>query len=373
MALTRREFLEKAGAGTITVLGFSLLKIPGLQRVAQAAPAPAVAEIPVIWMATGSCTGCSVSLLNNAAPRIQEALLGEVLPGTHLSLQFHATIMAGQGEGAMETLRETVEKHRGKYVLVVDGATATNEDGLFCAIGETPDGQPITGYQHIRDLSRDAAVVLAAGACASFGGIPGAPPNPTGAIPVHKLLEQEEIATPVVNIPGCPPHPDWIVGTIAAYLLGGAAALKLDEHGRPGLFFGQLIHDNCPYRGHFDRGEFAEHFGDHGCLIKLGCKGPITMADCPIRRFNNGTSWCVEAGHPCIGCCHPEFPFEKSMFEPVLPETMQFPALYPTPESGQSTQANAGTYAAMGLLGAAGFLAGVGVTAAAKRLDEAKE
>jgi len=375
MELTRRDFLEQ-GVGTISVLGFSLMKIPGLQTIAEAAEAQTVAEIPVIWMATGGCSGCSVSLLNSASPTIQEVLLEQILPGKHLSLGFHATIMASAGDQAMQAMNKIVNEHKGGYVLVVDGATAAKDDGLYCAIGET-DGKPITGYVNVRDLGRNALATLAVGACAAYGGIPAAPPNPTGCLSVTELFKRENIATPVVNIPGCPSHPDWIVGTIATVLLGGLEALELDEHGRPAPFFTPLIHDNCPYRGHFDRGEFAEHFGEHGCLIKLGCKGPITHADCPIRKWNNGTSWCVEAGHPCIGCCEPEFPYEKSMFTPVEPAQLQFPVTYPT-ASAEHTGPDKGTYTTVGMIGAAGFLAGVGVTVATKKLkadaaDEADE
>jgi hydrogenase small subunit len=321
MPLTRREFLETAGVGTISVLGITLFKFPGLAQVAKEVQAQKVAEVPVIWMALGSCSGCSVSLLNTASPTIQEALLAEVLPGKHLSLAFHSTVMAAQGDLAMETMEKVRREQKGQYALVIEGAPAAKDDGLYCAVGETADG-PITGYQHVRDLGRDAAAALAVGSCAAFGGIPSATPDPTGALSVQKVLEQENISTPVVNIPGCPPHPDWIVGSIAAFLLGGVAALKLDEHNRPGMFFSRLIHDNCLYRGDFDRGVFAEHFGDEGCLFMLGCKGPITEADCPVRKFNGGTSWCCEAGHPCIGCCHPDFPFEGSMFRRLQHSTL---------------------------------------------------
>ncbi|UCD30751.1 MAG: hydrogenase small subunit [Planctomycetota bacterium] len=372
MDVTRRDFLHQ-GIGTVSVLGFSLLKMPGMQQVCEAADAKKVAEIPVVWMANGSCSGCSVSLLNSASPSIQEALLAEVIPGMHLSLGFHATVMAAAGDLAMEAMNKLVAENKGKYVLVVDGATATKDDGLYCAVGEV-DGKPITGYQHVRDLGRDAMAVLSVGACAAFGGIPAADPNPTGAVSVMELLKREGIETPVVNIPGCPPHPDWIVGTIATILLGDGdlQALKLDEHGRPAPFFTPLIHDNCPYRGHFDNSDFAEHFGEHGCLVKLGCKGPITHADCPLRKWNNGTSWCVEAGHPCIGCCEPEFPYDKSMFTPVEPAQMTFPGIYP-PAAIEHQGPDKGTYAAVGAVGAAGFLAGVGITAAAKKLKSEQD
>ena len=312
MSVTRREFLE-SGVGALSVVGFSLFKLPGLDTLAAAAEPQRVAEIPVLWMSTGSCTGCSVSLLNSASPTIQEALLAEVLPGKHLSLGFHATVMAASGDMAIEALHDMASKNPKGYVLVVEGATAAKTDGLYCAVGEHGT-DPITGYEHVRDLGRNALAVLSAGSCSAFGGIPAAAPNPTGALPVSELFENEGITTPYVNIPGCPPHPDWIVGTIATLLLGGLDALKLDEHHRPAAFFSNWIHDNCPYRGDFEMGRFARHFGETGCLFLLGCKGTVTQADCPVRKFNNGTSWCCEAGHPCIGCCHPKFPFDGSMF-----------------------------------------------------------
>ncbi|NOX56677.1 MAG: hydrogenase small subunit [Planctomycetes bacterium] len=369
--MNRRSFLE-ASAGAVTLLGCSLIRTPEGRAAPAKSPGKSekVAEVPVLWMATGSCSGCSVSLLNSASPTIQEVLLDEVLPGKHVSLVFHATVMAAQGHQAMELLQETRQKHRKQYVLVVEGATATEEEGLYCSVGERSDGRPLTGFEHVRDLSRDALAVLAVGACASFGGIPTAGPNPTGAVSVPDALQRERIETPVVRIPGCPPHPDWIVGTIAALLLGGLKGLDLDDQLRPRVFFDRCIHDNCPYRGQFESGNFAEHFGEHGCLLKLGCKGPITYADCPIRKYNNGTSWCVEAGHPCIGCCHPDFPFDDSLFAPVTPAQLSFPEVYPPARADivERQQADKSTYATLGMIGVAAFLAGAGVTAAARKL-----
>jgi hydrogenase small subunit len=366
MVLTRREFVQTGVQAS--VLGFSVWKVPGLAELVADQPMERVAEVPLIWIATGSCTGCSVSLLNSASPCIQEALLGEILPGKHLSLAFHTTMMASAGEQAMGVMRGVVAESRGAFVLLVDGATATAADGFYCSIGETETGEPITGYSLISDLARDAAAVLAVGTCSSFGGIPAAHPNPTACVSVGTILEREGVSTPVVSIPGCPPHPDWIVGTVATVLLGGLEALNLDEHGRPASFFGPLIHDNCTYRGHYDRGEFAEHFGEHGCLLKLGCKGPATYADCPLRKWNNGTNWCIEAGHPCIGCTEPDFPYETSLFEVIAPAELTPPAVYP-PASAQSAakEISPGTAAVVGgAVGAAAVGAAVGAAKLAK-------
>ncbi len=364
MGVTRRDFL-KVGASGLTVLGVTLYRLP---VHGDGKPSRKVAEVPVIWMATGSCTGCSVSLLNTDSPTIQELLVSEVLPGKHISLGFHATVMAGAGDPAMHAMDEIAAKHKGGYVLVVDGATQDGENGLYCGVGEK-DGKPITGYDHVRDLGRDALAVLAVGTCSSFGGIPAAAPNPTGAMSVKELFEREKITTPLVHIPGCPPHPDWIVGPIATVLLGGLKGLKLDELARPAPFYGPLIHDNCPYRGHFDEGKLAEHFGEHGCLARLGCKGPMTRADCSTRQWNGGTNWCIGNGHPCIGCTEPQFPFPNSMFEPVKPADMAFPGTYPVTNDGVKKEADFDTYATVGMIGVGGFLAGAGVVAAGKQLN----
>lgn len=365
--VTRRDFLE-GGISAAAVLTCSLWELPELAAATQTAPAERVAEIPVIWMATGACTGCSVSLLNAGSPTVRFALAGDVLPGKRLALAFHTTLMAASGGAAMRTLDRVVQEHSGGYVFVVDGATAVERAGCYCAIGEK-DGRPVSGYEHVRDLGRNALATIAVGTCSSFGGIPAAAPNPTECVSVVELFRREHIQNPIICVPGCPPHPDWIIGTISALLLGGLEAVKLDEHGRPLAFFPGPVHDNCPYRGHFERGEFAQRFGEHGCLIKLGCKGPVTHADCPVRRWNGGVNWCVEAGHPCVGCCEPGFPFEESLFRPIQPAQLTFPGTYPSTAKDTPRQADANTYAAVGMIGAAAFLAGVGVASAARRLQ----
>lgn len=367
MKQSRRDFL-KSSLGAISVLGFSLYKLPDGAKECHAAESIPIAEIPVIWMATGSCSGCSVSLLNTGGPTIQALILREVVPNLKLWIGFHSTLMAASGESAMQAMEKIIQEKSGEYVLVVDGATATKDNGIYCAIGEE-NQKAITGMEHVTNLGKSAMAVLAVGACAAFGGIPAAPPNPTEAKSVMELFSEQGIQTPVVNIPGCPSHPDWIVGTIATLMHGGLESLKLDEHNRPTSFFSTLIHDNCPYRGQFDKGKFAQRFGEHGCLIKLGCKGPMTHADCPIRRWNNGTNWCVQAGHPCIGCTEPEFPFKQSMFNPVKPAMMTYPGTYPPTAVSTSQENEKDKYVALGLIGTAGFLAGVGVTAAANKMQ----
>ena len=277
-------------------------------------------QYPIIWLQGASCTGCSVSILNSVSPRIQNLLLDELVPGHQLSLIFHATIMAGQGEPTIEVLKDAEKNRKGGYILIVEGAVPTAENGQYGCIGET-GGKHLTIQQSVEDLGRNALLTIALGSCASFGGIPAAKPNPTLCKNVQTIFNEKKIETPVVNIPGCPPHPEWFTGTVAVVLLSGAGALDLDWLGRPKLFYGQLIHENCPRRADFDKGKFAEKLGEAGCLYQVGCKGHYTYADCPLRQWNNGVNWCVKAGSPCQGCVEPEFPdgtspiYEKITFE----------------------------------------------------------
>ncbi len=273
-----------------------------------------VKEVPLVWLAASACTGCSVSLLNSASPTIKNILVDQVIPGVHINLRFHQTIMAGAGEQVIKVLEDTAQEKKGNYVLAVDGAIPVAASGLYGVMGER-SGKPVTLETRFEELARNALAILAVGTCAAFGGIAAAAPNPTGCKSVKQVLESKGIIKPLVNIPGCPPHPDWFVGTVAGILLNGLPkAEDLDDNLRPRAFYGQLIHENCPRRAYFDEGKFAKKPGDEGCLYELGCKGPITYADCPNRRWNNGTNWVIGAGAPCNGCTQPEFPDQTSPF-----------------------------------------------------------
>ncbi len=278
----------------------------------------ATSEVPVIWVQGAACSGCSVTVLNSVHPSIQNILLDEVVPGKHINLRFHATVMAGQGAPVIEILRTAPKEMPKGYVLVVEGAIPTAEGGLYCAVGE--DGhRHIPFAEHVENLAKSALAVIGLGDCGSYGGIPSCKPNPTGAMGCVDFFAAKKIQTPLINITGCPPNPDWFVGTIAHILLFGLPGPSaLDDLGRPKAFYGKLIHDNCPRRAFFDAGIFAKKPGEEGCLYERGCKGPLTYADCSDRQWNNGTNWCIRAGAPCIGCAEPRF-FDR--FAPIYEKT----------------------------------------------------
>jgi hydrogenase small subunit len=267
-----------------------------------------VVEIPVVWVQGAACTGCVVALLNSLSPGIGRLVLRELAPGKHVSVRFLATAMAGQGHKVMDVLRDEAVKDKGKYILVMEGAIPVGH-AMYGTLGEE-GGRETPIAEVAANLARAAAAVVCMGTCSSFGGIPAGAPNPTDCLSMTVLLAREKVSVPLINIPGCPPHPDWLVGSlmaVASHGLGPVAA-TLDDLKRPAMFYGKLVHETCPRRADFDAARFAKRFGDPGCLYLLGCRGPATYADCPTRMFNSGTNWCIGAGGPCNGCVEPDFP-----------------------------------------------------------------
>jgi len=298
--LSRRTFL-KGLTGTAAGIGLSQIFNPTLIS----AMTKGLENHPVLWIQGQGCTGCSVSLLNSVEPTIKKILL-EII-----SLQYHPTLMASEGETALENMYRVAKEYKGKFSLAVEGAIPMAANGKYCICGEM-NHKEITMLEVTKELGEMAGSVLAIGTCASYGGIPAAKGNLTEATGVQTFFKKLGIKTPVVNIPGCPPHPDWIVGSIAHLLTKGIP--ELDDNGRPLLFFGENIHENCPYLEYFDKDIFSETFTQKkGCRMEIGCKGPDTNADCFRRRWNNGMNWCVENA-VCIGCVEPGFPDASSPF-----------------------------------------------------------
>ena len=292
--VSRRDFMKYCTLLSAT-MGLSSSFIP---KIAEALTAP---RLPVVYLAFAECTGCAESTLRTMYPWIDTLLLDVI------SLDYHETIMAPSGEAAEKSLHDTVTKHQGKFICVVDGAIPTAENGIYGMI----NGK--TFLEVAKEICPKALATIAIGTCASYGGIAAAAPNPTAAKSV-----KDAIGINTLNIPGCPPNPINFVGTVVNYLLFDKLP-EVDDKGRPRFAYGKTIHDQCPRRAHFESGEFVTSFGADDatrgyCLYQVGCKGPETYNNCPIVKFNDGTSWPVQAGHPCIGCSEPDFWDKMSPF-----------------------------------------------------------
>ena len=311
--LGRREFL-KMGACAVTFFGLGLYRCtPGDDPSPYTASGRPRAEstpdsrLPILWVEAGVCTGCGVSLLNSADPAAES-----LVPG--LRLEFQETLMDGYGEAALNNLQEVRETFAGEYLLVVDGAVPMGSSAGMTVLGADREGNEITAVDLIQGLGQDCAAAMALGTCAAFGGIPTAAPNPGGYRPLVDVLGDE---TPLVRIPGCPPHPDWMVGALTALLTDGAGSLETDGLDRPLDFFGATVHSGCPRLPSYVSQDFATKPGDPTrCLYGVGCKGVFAKGDCPSRLWN-GRSFCVAANHPCLACTAPGFPDAR---EDVGPE-----------------------------------------------------
>lgn len=307
--VTRREFLDWVGRAGAAATLLELVPAP-IARALEAA----VKEYPLLWLQLSNCSGCSVSVINTLHPNIENVLLDQIIPDHQLSLRFQQTVMSASGDLALEPIEQTHEEWKGRYVLIVEGAIPTRDGGMMGTLGEKGH-HAIPMTDHMRKLAPDAMAILALGTCAAYGGIPASGPNPTGCVGVGEFLESEGITTPLINIPGCPSHPDWFIGTVAhVLLLGLPGPDEVDEHGRMKLFYGTTVHRACTNRDYMDAGIMAQRPGEIGCLLEIGCKGPFTMADCPRRSWNSGVNWCIGSGGPCIGCTEPGFPDEFTPF-----------------------------------------------------------
>jgi len=207
---------------------------------------------------------------------------------------------------------------------VVEGSIPARDDGIYMQLGGKP------AIQVVKEVAAQAAAVIAIGSCASWGGVPSADPNPTGAVGVDSVISGK----PIVNLPGCPPNPYNLLAVVLEYVTMGRLP-ELDQYCRPKFAYDRVIHENCPRRAHFDAGRFAAAFGDEGhrkgyCLYKLGCKGPVTHAACATRHFNEIPGvWPIGVGAPCMGCTEKGVVWQMGTFETVPIHLATPPETYP--------------------------------------------
>jgi hydrogenase small subunit len=318
---------------------------------------------PVVWLEFQDCAGCSESFLRASRPSAAEIVLET------LSVDYHETIMAAAGKQAEEAKAKTIQE--GGYLLIVEGAIPTGEEGAYCCIGGR------SAEDLLAEAAANAVAVVAVGSCASFGGVPKASPNPTGAKGVMDLVTDK----PVLNLPGCPVNVVNLTATVVHYLTF-AALPAMDALHRPLFAYGALIHDNCERRGHFDRGEFVRSWGDEGhqngwCLYQMGCKGPVTYHNCPTVRWNEGVNWPVGGGHGCIGCAEPDF-WERDTYVPVKLNEVTSPLAYApvgVSEQGVTPQGAGLTAGTVGMIGGAALAFGYSVMTnrTGEKLPEARE
>lgn len=355
--VSRRNFLQLCS--TLMVAAPIGLSLTSKNSLAQVARIVGKAKRPsVIWLHFQDCTGCTETLLRTSAPDVAHLILDVI------SLDYHETLMAASGAQAEAALRSAMEENAGKYILVVEGSIPAKDDGIYMELGGKP------AIQVVKDVAAQAAAVVAMGSCASWGGVPSADPNPTGATGVDAVISGK----PIVNLPGCPPNPYNLLAVVLEYVTMGKLP-QLDEFNRPKFAYDRVIHENCPRRAHFDAGRFAHAFGDEGhrkgwCLYKLGCKGPVTHASCATRHFNEIPGvWPIGAGIPCVGCTEKGVVWQMSTLETVPIHLATPPDTYP-PIYSTAGQLRVG---AAGLVGAIAGAVGGAAWVASQRFQSSTE
>ncbi len=269
-------------------------------------------RLPIIWLELADCSGNSEAFIKSSHPGIADLIFD------YISLDYHELLMSASGDQSESILENIIKEQKGAYILIVEGAIPMAMEGKYLRIG--PKGE--TGLELLQKCAQDAALIISVGSCALDGGVVAAAPNPTGAVGVSEALGRDDI----INLPGCPVNPINIVGTLLSYLMFEELP-ALDQFNRPLWAYEGRIHDNCERRGHYELGEFVQEWGDQGaqkgwCLFEMGCKGPYTHANCPTMKFNQGTSWPIQAGHGCMGCVEMGF-FDKYAHERKIDEEEQ--------------------------------------------------
>jgi hydrogenase small subunit len=291
--------------------------------------------VHVYWLAGMSCDGCTIAVSGATAPSVEDLLRGR-LPGVPRVVLHHPVLSVESGEAFMRNFElAAAGELDSPYVVIYEGSIA-NEDlahqtgGYWGAMGTEMEGgthHPVPTATWLKRLAPGAAAVMAIGTCATWGGIPAAYGNPTGAMSVMDFLGKDyrsALGLPVVNVPGCSPVGDNFTETVAAVLLflnGYGPLPEFDELGRPAWLFQDTVHRNCPRAGWYEEGVFAHEYGSRRCLVEIGCWGPVVQCNITSRGAINHMGGCMNAGGVCIGCTMPGFPDRFAPFYKRPPGT----------------------------------------------------
>ena len=304
--ITRRSFMKYCSL-TAAALGLGPSFVPKIAHAMETKP-----RTPVIWIHGLECTCCSESFIRSAHPLAKDVVLSMI------SLDYDDTLMAAAGHQAEAALMDTIEKYKGNYILAVEGNPPLNEDGMYCIVG----GKPFV--EQLKMAAENAKAIISWGACASYGCVQAASPNPTRATPVHKVI----LDKPIIKVPGCPPIAEVMTGVIT-YMLTFDRMPELDRQGRPQMFYSQRIHDKCYRRPHFDAGQFVEQWDDEerpprtNVCTKWVAKDRLPITPAPRSNGTRAPRFRFKSGHGCIGCSEDGF-WDKGSFYDRLTGINQF-------------------------------------------------
>ncbi|ABL71175.1 HupU protein [Paracoccus methylovorus] len=286
----------------------------------------------ILWLQSAGCGGCTMSLLCAEGPNVFD-----LLAGAGLTFLWHPALSLESGTEVRGILAGLVSGEVPLDILCVEGAIARGPRGTGRYQILSGTGRPLLDW--LRDLAPLAAHVVAVGTCATYGGVTTAGGNPSDAVGVQydgahpggalPATFRARAGLPVINIAGCPTHPDWVTETLLMLVAGRLGASDLDALGRPRFYADHLVHHACPKNEFYEYKASARALSEMGCMMEhLGCIGTQAVGDCNIRPWN-GQGSCTRGGYPCINCTAPEFEEPRHLFT-ATPKIAGIPVGLPT-------------------------------------------
>ncbi len=193
-------------------------------------------EIDVLWITAGlGCDGDTIAMTAATQPSIEDLVLG-AMPGIP-RVKLHNPFLAYEnGDEFMDFFYRAEAGEIEPFILVIEGSIPdeTNKaEGYWAAFGtDQQTGQPILTCEWIDRLAPKAWAVVAAGTCATYGGIHAMQGNPTGCMGLADYLGwawRSKADIPIVCVPGCPVLPDNFMETLLYLLVPGGGACADDS------------------------------------------------------------------------------------------------------------------------------------------------
>jgi len=282
----------------------------------------------VVWVTAGlGCDGDTIAMTAATQPSLEDLVAGAI-PGVPRMVLHNPVLAYENGDEFLAVMRSAAEGELDPFLLVFEGSVPDESlagEGAWAALGVDPEtGQPIPTCTWLDRLAPRAWAVVAAGTCATYGGIHAMAGNPTGCRGLADYLGwdwRSKDGVPIVCVPGCPVQPDNFT-EVLLYLLrqaaGTAPMIPLDEALRPRWLFAETVHEGCDRGGYYEQADFTETYGEKQCIVKIGCWGPVVQCNVGKRGWMGGVGGCPNVGGVCIGCTMPGFPdkFMPFMDEP---------------------------------------------------------
>lgn len=250
-------------------------------------------KLTVVWFQAITCNGNTHSLLSANASRLE-------LFFDSFNLIYHPSLTIEKTLDDILTQNEKID------FLLIEGAISKNEKFFSVSNDST--------FNLLNKLALKAKHIIAVGSCASNGGMHAKFTQNDDICGINDSIKEQTINKlehSIINLTGCPVHPEWILQTL--FTLKNYGKMQLDEQKRPKELYSTLAHHGCTRNEYFEwkvEGSFGKK---EGCLFyDQGCRGPMTHSSCNKILWNDISSK-TRVGMPCIGCTESDFPRENML------------------------------------------------------------